>query len=92
MSGVSAANRDGVGNRVSCQARYRETDHWIQAQRPLEGEAVAAVLNCCRQLKEYISHYPDFLPSLAPLPQNRFAPLLVRQMWRLRERLVQAPW
>ena len=40
---------------VSFQTRYRETDLWIRAQQPLEKEALAAVLNCRRQLEEYIS-------------------------------------
>ena len=65
---------------VSFQTRYRETDLWIRAQRPLEEEALAAVLNCRRQLDEYISQHPDFLPSLVPLPEDPFAPPLVRQM------------
>ena len=65
---------------VSFQTRYRETDLWIRAQRPLEEEALGAVLNCRRQLEEYISQYPDFLTSLVPLPEDPFAPPLVRQM------------
>jgi len=65
---------------VSFQTRYRETDLWIRAQRSLNKEALEAVLNCRRQLEEYISHHPEFLPSLAPLPEDPFAPPLVRQM------------
>jgi len=65
---------------VSFQTRYRETDLWIRAQRPLEEEALAAVLNCRRELEQYISHHPEFLPSLVPLPEDPFAPPLVRQM------------
>ena len=65
---------------VSFQTRYRETDLWIRAQRPLEEEALAAVLNCRRQLDEYISQHPAFLPSLVPLAEDPFAPPLVRQM------------
>jgi len=65
---------------VSFQIRYRETDLWIRAQRPLEKEALEAVLNCRHQLEEYIAQFPDFLHSLAPLPDDPFAPPLVRQM------------
>lgn len=65
---------------VSFQTRYRESDLWIRAQRPLEQEALAAVLNCRRHVEEYIAHDPDFLHSLTPRPQDPFAPLLVRQM------------
>jgi ApbE superfamily uncharacterized protein (UPF0280 family) len=65
---------------VAFQTRYRETDLWIRAKRSLEKEALAAVLNCRRQLEEYIAQYPDFLHSLSPLPDDPLAPPLVRQM------------
>jgi uncharacterized protein len=65
---------------VSFQTRYRETDLWIRAKRLLEKEALAAVLNCRRQLEEYISRLPGFLHSLSPLPDDPLAPPLVRQM------------
>ena len=65
---------------VSFQTRYRETDLWIRARRPLEEEALAAVLNCRSQLEEYIAQHPGFLPSLVPLPEDPFAPPLVRRM------------
>lgn len=65
---------------VSFQTRYRETDLWIRAQRPLEEEALAAVLNCRSQLEEYISQHPGFFSSLVPLPEDPFAPPLVRRM------------
>ena len=65
---------------MAFQTRYRETDLWIRAQRPLKEEALTAVLNCRRQLEEYISHHPEFLPSLVPLPEDPFATPLVRQM------------
>jgi uncharacterized protein len=65
---------------VSFQTRYRETDLWIRANRSLEKEALAAVLNCRRQLEEYISRFPGFLHSLSPLPDDPLAPALVRQM------------
>ncbi len=65
---------------VSFQTRYRETDLWIRAKRSLEKEALAGVLNCRRQLEEYISRFPDFLHSLSPLPDDPLAPPLVRRM------------
>jgi uncharacterized protein len=67
---------------VSFQTRYRETDLWIRAKRSVEKDALAAVLNCRRQLEAYISHFPDFLHSLSPLPDDPLAPPLVRQMLR----------
>lgn len=65
---------------ISFQARYRETDLWIRTRQPLEEEALEAVLNCRRQLEAYISQHPEFLSSLVPLPEDLFAPPLVRQM------------
>jgi uncharacterized protein len=65
---------------VAFQTRYRETDLWIRARQPLEKEALEAVLNCRRQLEDYISQCPDFLHSLSPLPEDPLAPSLVRRM------------
>ena len=62
------------------QVRYRETDLWIRAERQLEKGALEAVLNCRRQLEEYINDHPDFVRALTPLPDDPFAPPLVRQM------------
>jgi ApbE superfamily uncharacterized protein (UPF0280 family) len=67
---------------VSFQARYRETDLWIRARCLLEKEALEVVLNCRHQLEAYIGQHPDFLHSLVPLPDDPFAPPLVRQMLR----------
>lgn len=65
---------------VAFQTRYRETDLWIRAKGLLEKESLAAVLNCRRQLDEYISRFPEFLHSLTPLPEDPLAPELVRRM------------
>jgi len=74
---VQHQNKEGW---VAFQTRYRETDLWIRARRSLEKEALAAVLNCRRQLEKYIAQYPDFLHSLSPLPDDPLAPAMVRQM------------
>lgn len=39
-----------------------------------------AVLKYRRQLEAHIAHYPEFLHSLTPLPNNPLAPLIVRRM------------
>ena len=46
----------------------------------LEKEAMEAVLNCRYQLERYIATREDFLRSLAPLPDDPFAPPLARRM------------
>lgn len=62
------------------QVKYRETDLWIRARRKLEKEATETVLNCRRQLEEYIASHRQFLVSLSPLPDDPLAPPLVRRM------------
>lgn len=62
------------------QTRYRETDLWIRARRDVGKEALTAVLNYRHQLERYISQHPEFLTSLAPLPEDPLAPPLVRHM------------
>jgi hypothetical protein len=64
----------------SFQVKYRETDLWIRARRNLESEATQAALSCRLQLEQYIAGHADFLPSLAPLPDDPLAPPLVRRM------------
>lgn len=65
---------------VSFQVGYRETDLWVRAEHRLEKETLSAVLNCRHQLEHYISHVPQFLHSLHPLPDDPWAPPLIRQM------------
>src|SRR5512137_975078 len=67
------------------EVKYRETDLWIRARQYLEKEATEAVLNCRHQIEQYISSHPEFLYSLAPLPDDTLAPALVRQMLRASE-------
>ena len=64
----------------SFQVKYRETDLWIRARRNLKVEAAQAALSCRLQLEQYIAAHPDFLRSLSPLPDDPFAPPLVRRM------------
>jgi ApbE superfamily uncharacterized protein (UPF0280 family) len=62
------------------QTQYRETDLWIRSREDVRQEALTAVLNYRRQLEHYIAHSPSFLTSLVPLPEDPFAPPLVRRM------------
>lgn len=64
----------------SFRVKHRETDLWIRARMNLEKEAMEAVLNCRLQLERYIATREDFLHSLVPLPDDPFAPPLVRRM------------
>lgn len=64
----------------SFQVKHRETDLWIGARKNLEREALAEVLTCRHQLESYLSKSPVFVSSLLPLPDDPFAPPLVRGM------------
>lgn len=65
---------------ITFEARYRETDLWIRAQKDLTEPAREAILNCRHQVEGYIARFPRFLDSLSPLPDDPLAPPLVRRM------------
>ncbi len=65
---------------MNFEVKYKQTDLWIRARRNLQKEATDAVLNCRRQIEEYIGSHELFLSSLSPLPDDALAPPLVRQM------------
>ncbi len=62
------------------QVLFRETDLWIRAEKNLQEEALAEVLNCRRQLQAYAESNPLFLSSFKPLPRDPFAPPVLREM------------
>ena len=65
---------------VISRIRLMETDLTIQAERDVSAEALAEVIRVRDQLESYIRSHPDFLHSLEPLPFQRQAPSIVRQM------------
>jgi uncharacterized protein len=67
---------------VTFQIQYRESDLWIRAQQDLREVARAVVLNCRRQLEQYIAEHPAFLHALNPLPDDYRAAPLIRRMLR----------
>lgn len=76
---------------VSFQVRHKETDLWIRAERNLEREALTCVLQCRHQLEEYIARHPEFLKSLAPIPEDPLAPPLVCRMIEASRRVDVGP-
>ena len=69
--------REGlVGFRVV----VKETDLWVLAARDLTREVREVVLQERRQLESYIAAHPGFLETLAPWPEDPFAPPVVREM------------
>jgi ApbE superfamily uncharacterized protein (UPF0280 family) len=65
---------------VSFQVQIKETDLWLSAGRDLTVEARDLVIACRHPLEHYIRAHPLFLTSLQPLPDDPFAPPLVKEM------------
>jgi len=65
---------------VSFHVTVRETDLLIRAGRDLTNEALAATRTCRAELEAYISTHPEFAVSLEPVPVERNAPMLVKDM------------
>jgi len=65
---------------VSFHVSVRETDLHISADQDLSELALASVIKHRNYLESYIKLHPDFLISLLPVPGDRFAPGIVRDM------------
>jgi ApbE superfamily uncharacterized protein (UPF0280 family) len=70
------ARKGLVGFRVA----VKETDLWVLADRDLTLEVREVVIQERRQLEDYIAAHPGFLETLAPWPEDPFAPPVVRDM------------
>ena len=76
---------------VSFQATVEETDLYLRAQRPLNQEALKAILKCRASLKRYIELHPSFLTALEPIPAAEDAPELVKDMAQAAEKVGVGP-
>jgi ApbE superfamily uncharacterized protein (UPF0280 family) len=76
---------------ISFSVAVKETDLWVSTERPLEKETRDLILNCRIQLESYIHSHPDFLTSLLPLPEDPYAPPMVKEMMGATERLGVGP-
>ncbi|MBU0944541.1 MAG: UPF0280 family protein [Proteobacteria bacterium] len=65
---------------VTTQVRIKETDLHILAEQGVAEQATDLVLQYRNQLEGYIVKYPQFSATLDPLPQDKTAPPLVRDM------------
>ena len=70
---------------VSFQVKVKETDLQVRARKDLTQETLALVRRVRRDIETYISAVPEFLTSLAPLPQDPQAPEVVQAMLRAGE-------
>ena len=62
------------------QVRHQETDLHIQADRNLENEVSAWIIEARLSIENYARSHPGFLESYTPLPDDSFAPSIVRDM------------
>ncbi len=73
-------NRVNIKDLVSFHVSIKETDLWISADRDLKNEAEDIVYNIRHKLENYIHTHPDFLTSLGPCSEDKFAPDIVKDM------------
>jgi ApbE superfamily uncharacterized protein (UPF0280 family) len=62
------------------RVEVRETDLWVLGARDFSREVRELVIQARQQLEAYIAGHPAFLTTLAPWPEDPFAPALVREM------------
>jgi ApbE superfamily uncharacterized protein (UPF0280 family) len=65
---------------VKFEVIVKETDLLVRAESDLSKEARDSVLTYRHQLETYIAMNPGFQKSLVPLPEDPYAPEIVKQM------------
>ena len=78
--GTGYRSRVVRGGLECFEVLVKQTDLWVAAEKRLEKEARDLVLSARHALEGYIEEHPQFGTSLAPLPPDPFAPLIVKQM------------
>jgi ApbE superfamily uncharacterized protein (UPF0280 family) len=69
--------REGL---VGFGVKVQQTDLWVMAARDFSREVRQAVVQERAQLEAYIAAHPGFLETLAPWPEDPFAPPVAREM------------
>lgn len=69
--------REGL---ISFEVRHKETDLHIQAKGDLSCEVSGWVIEARLFIEEYGRRYPDFFKSYEPVPEDPFAPPVVKEM------------
>jgi len=70
------------GNLCSYHVRIAESDLFISSDTNLKFDALKSLINHRNSIETYIRDHPDFRTSLLPLPEDDFAPPIVRHMLR----------
>lgn len=68
------------GDLVSFRVAEAETDLFISAEKKLESQARAAILNHRKELESYIEKDPEFYSSLEPVDAKKAAPDIAKSM------------
>ncbi|MCX8109682.1 MAG: UPF0280 family protein [Syntrophorhabdaceae bacterium] len=65
---------------VCFEVKYKETDLFCCTKADIRGQIEDRVIFYRHQLEEYIRQRPEFLDSLIPIENDRFAPDIVKKM------------
>jgi ApbE superfamily uncharacterized protein (UPF0280 family) len=68
---------------VNFEVIVKETDLLVRAERDLFRETRESILKYRHQLETYITVRPEFVRSLVPLPEDPYAPEMVKEMIRV---------
>ncbi|HYA13318.1 MAG TPA: UPF0280 family protein [Syntrophales bacterium] len=73
-------NKVSDNSLISFNVCVRETDLFIRSDKNLLDAALRSVYKYRGYIESYIKHHPDFLTSLNPITDDKFAPPIVRDM------------
>ncbi len=76
---------------VKFEVIVKETDLLVRTERDLSKETRESVLKYRHQLETYIATNPGFQQSLVPLPEDPYAPEIVKEMFRTSQRAGVGP-
>jgi len=65
---------------VVYEAKHEETDILVSTDRNFYSNTLNFIIKYRNYIKNYIKSNPDFLTSFSPLPDNAYAPPIVRDM------------
>ncbi|HVO67104.1 MAG TPA: UPF0280 family protein [Syntrophales bacterium] len=73
-------NKVSDNSLISFHVSVRETDLFIRSDQDLSDVAFRSVYKYRAFIESYIKYHPDFLTSLNPITDDKFAPPIVRDM------------
>ncbi len=80
-----------IDDLIKFEVIVKETDLLVRAERDLSQETRESILKYRHQLETYIAMNPDFQQSLVPLPEDPYAPEIVKEMFRTSQRAGVGP-